>query len=103
MRKLRWIGCGFLVGICAWCGQAGADLALETESARLLPPGRWELSAAFEFQTASDGKEYASPLAITVGLMDRLELLVGPVAYTQIAPTDENGAIGVGDPQGPLQ
>src|SRR5258706_6281816 len=103
MRKLRWIGCGFLVGICAWCGRAGADLALETESARLLPPGKWELSAAFEFQTASDGKEYATPLAIAVGLMERMELLIEPVPYVKIAPSDESGAHGVGDTEITLQ
>ena len=103
MRKLQWIGWGFLVGICAWCGQAHADLALETETARLLPPGRWELSAAYEFQTASDGKEYATPLAIAVGLMERLELLVEPVPYTKIAPSDESGATGVGDTEITLQ
>jgi len=103
MRKVQWIGCGLLVAVCALYGHARADLALETESARLLPQGRWEFSAAFEFQTASDGKEYATPLAIAVGLMDRLELLVEPVPYTKIAPSDESGAHGVGDTEVTLQ
>jgi len=98
MWKMPCFACGFLVAIFACCAQTRADLALETETARLLPPGRWELSAAYEFQTASDGKEYATPLSIAVGLMDRMELLVEPVPYTKIAPSDESGASGVGDP-----
>jgi len=103
MRNVLWIGCGVLMGICACCGQVRADLALETESARLLPQGRWEFSGAFEFQTSSDGKEAATPLAIAVGLMDRMELLVEPVPYTKIAPSDEAAAIGVGDTEVTLQ
>jgi outer membrane putative beta-barrel porin/alpha-amylase len=91
------------LGIFGRCGPARADLALETESARLLPPGKWELSAAFEFQTASDGKEYATPLAIAVGLMERMELLIEPVPYVKIAPSDESGAHGVGDTEITLQ
>jgi hypothetical protein len=103
MRKVLWIACGLLVGVCGLCKEARADLALETETARLLPPGRWELSAAYEFQTASDGKEYATPLSIAVGLMDRMELLVEPVPYSKIAPSDESGAHGVGDTEVTLQ
>jgi hypothetical protein len=103
MRKVLWIGCGLLVGVFDWCGHARADLALETETARLLPQGRWEVSAAFEFQKAPDGKEVASPLAIAVGLMEGLELLVEPVPYTKIAPSDESAAIGVGDTEVTLQ
>jgi len=103
---LKWTSTGpirLLAVLCACSEQARADLALETETARLLLPGRWEFSAAFEFQTSSDGKEVASPLAIAVGLMDRLELMVEPVPYTKIAPSDESAAIGVGDTEVTLQ
>ena len=76
---------------------ARADLALETETARLLPAGHVDLSAAFEFQTSSGGREYATPLAIEFGIFDRLELLIEPVAITSIQPKGGESATGIGD------
>lgn len=76
---------------------ARADLALETETARLLPAGHVDLSAAFEFQTSRDGREYAAPLALEFGIFDRLELLIEPVAITSIQPKSGPSATGLGD------
>ena len=76
---------------------ANADLALETETARVLPRGKWEAGAAFEFQKARDGRELAFPAFVEVGLCNRLELLFEPTFYTAILPNEGNDATGIGD------
>jgi hypothetical protein len=76
---------------------AWADLAMETETARILEPGHFEISTAFEFQTAPDGREYALPMAIEVGVYRHLELLIEPVAVTSIQPKGGETATGIGD------
>ena len=70
---------------------------LETETARILKRGAIEVASNFEFQTAKDGREYAVPLAIEFGLLDRMELLIEPVAYTSIRPSMGRQATGRGD------
>lgn len=76
---------------------ARGDLAIETETARILKPGHFEIGSAFEFQTSPTGQEYALPMAVEFGLVSRLEVLVEPVAFTSIQPKDGNSATGVGD------
>ena len=73
------------------------DLALETETARVLQPGQIEAGAAFEFQTAFDGKEYAIPMFVEIGVLPRLELLIEPVAAVFIRPTPGQAATDIGD------
>ena len=75
---------------------------LETETARLLSAGRWEIGNAFEFQTSAEGTETAVPFAIEYGLTDNLELLVEPVPYTAIRPKIGRHATGLGDVEGTL-
>ena len=55
---------------------ARADLSLETETARLLAPGKFEISTAGEYQHSRDGGEFALPLAFEVGVLPRVELLI---------------------------
>jgi hypothetical protein len=74
-----------------------ADLAMETETARILAPGHFEISTAFEFQTDPSGKELALPMAIEVGVYRHLELLVEPVPITSIRPKGAEAATGAGD------
>jgi hypothetical protein len=76
---------------------AQGDLAMETETARVLKPGRVELGTAFEFQTSPAGEEYALPMAIEFGVLPRLEALIEPVPFTSIQPKGETSATGVGD------
>jgi hypothetical protein len=70
---------------------------METETARVLEPGHFEISTAFEFQTAPDGREYALPMAIEVGVYRHLEVLIEPVAITSIQPKGGEAATGIGD------
>jgi hypothetical protein len=76
-----------------------AQQEIETETARPLPNGIVEAGAAYEFQRSSTGYEHALPFAFEVGLFDRFELLVEPVAVTAIRPSSGNGpnATGLGD------
>lgn len=74
-----------------------ADLALETETARILEPGHFEIGSAFEFQTSSAGKEFALPMAFEIGVFRHLELLVEPVPVTSIRPNQGESTTGVGD------
>ena len=55
---------------------AGAQI-LETETARFLRAGTYELDTAYEFQTSREGTERALPLAAEWGVSDGLSLLVG--------------------------
>ena len=70
---------------------------LETETARPLGRGGWEVSGNFEYQASSEGNESAVPFAIEYGLTDRLEILAEPVAWTAISPNAGDHATGVGD------
>jgi hypothetical protein len=76
-----------------------AQQEIETETARLLPHGVIEAGVAYELQRSSAGYEHALPLVFEVGLLDRFELLVEPVAITGIRPSAGNGpdATGLGD------
>lgn len=76
-------------------GHAGQPL--ETETARLLPQGKFKIESTFEFQTSPNGREKSAPLAVEYGLLDRLELLVEPVFYTAIRPDVGRNASGMGD------
>ena len=78
--------------------RASADLSLETESARILAPGKVEISAAAEFQTSnSNGDEFALPLAIEIGVLPRLEILIEPIALVIINPENGKKTNGIGD------
>jgi hypothetical protein len=74
-----------------------ATQPLETETARLIPQGVFQLEYTMEYQTSSEGKETAVPLVLKYGLSNRLELLVEPVVYTAIKPNQGKHATGVGD------
>ena len=73
------------------------DLAMETETARLLEPGHFELGGAFEFQTSPNGEEYALPMAVEFGVFHHLEALIEPVPFTSIHPPGSKSATGLGD------
>jgi hypothetical protein len=77
--QFRWLFLAFFILTAA---NGSADLAMETETARILRPGHFEISAAFEFQTAPSGKEDALAMAFEVGLYHHLELLIEPVPIT---------------------
>ena len=74
-----------------------ADLAMETETARVLEPGHFEIGSAFEFQTSSNGEEFALPMAIEFGVFHHLEVLIEPVPFTSIRPSGGGSATGLGD------
>ena len=76
---------------------ARADLSFETETARILAPGKFEISMAGEYQHSRDGGEFALPIAIEVGVLPRLELLIEPTPYVGIYPKGEKKIHGVGD------
>jgi hypothetical protein len=86
-----------LLAVLAVAGPARADLAIETETARVLPPGHFELGYAAEFQTSPQGQEYALPMAFEIGVIPRLEALIEPVAFTSIQPKGGKPANGIGD------
>jgi hypothetical protein len=70
---------------------------METETARVLAPGRFEIGTAFEFQTSPNGREYALPMALEFGVFHNLEVLIEPVPFTSIQPPEGQSATGVGD------
>lgn len=74
-----------------------AGQPLETETARQVPAGWLQTESVFEFQTSSSGKEYDLPFALEYGVTDRLNLLVEPVLFTAIRPSNGQNATGVGD------
>ena len=76
---------------------------LETETARPPRAGAAQFGAAYEFQTSSEGRETAIPLAFEYGLTSRLELLVEPVPSTRILPHVGAHASGAGDLEVTLQ
>jgi hypothetical protein len=92
------VACAVLTALSA--GRSWADLSLETETARLTPPGVYELSIATEYQYARDDQEVAVPLALTFGLFDRFEVMLEPTAFVGIFPRNSTGGkdvVGVGD------
>jgi hypothetical protein len=74
-----------------------AQQPLETETARPLKAGVFELQTTFEYQTSSDGTERAAPLGFEYGITNRISLLVEPVFYTSIRPKLGKSATGLGD------
>jgi hypothetical protein len=70
---------------------------LETETARLRLKGAVQVGSNFEYQTSTEGHEAALPLLFEYGLSDRFELVVEPVASTQIRPRSGMRASGAGD------
>lgn len=86
-----------LLAAAAGVTAARADLAFETETARIIEQGKWQLSSAFEFQFGSSGKEYAFPLAVEYGLFKDFEILFEPVPYVSVHPKGEKSIGGVGD------
>ena len=74
-----------------------ADPSLETETARLVKPGKFEFGTAFEYQWSKDGKELALPMSFATGLSDSVELLIEPIFYTSIRPKGAASSTGLGD------
>jgi hypothetical protein len=86
------VGAGILLSISPALAQI-----LETETARPVGKGVFEIGSNFEYQVSSEGHEVALPFAVEYGFTDRLELLVEPVAYTAIRPKVGTRATGSGD------
>jgi hypothetical protein len=91
LRLLAILGLGLAVQ------PALGDLAIETETARVLEPGHFEFGAAGEFQTSANGTEYALPMAVEFGVFHHLEVLIEPVPFTSIRPKGGESATGMGD------
>ncbi len=73
---------------------------LETETARPLPKGTWEVASAYEYQYSSEGSEVGVPFGIEYGATRAIDILVEPVFYTAIDPVDSGPgphATGIGD------
>lgn len=98
MRIVRYFialaGAGAGISVCF--SPASAQI-LETETARPVGRGVFEIGSNFEYQVSSEGHEVALPFAVEYGFTDRLELLVEPVAYTAIRPKVGTRATGGGD------
>ena len=86
-----------VIGLAATPFGIAASQTLETETARLLPAKGIKFGGNFERQTSSDGRETAVPMFFEVGLSNRTELVIEPVAYTGIRPKVGPRATGVGD------
>src|SRR5258706_4126846 len=74
-----------------------AGQPLETETARLAPRGTLVAELGMERQAGRDGSELAVPLAVEYSPLDRCELLVEPVAYSNIRSPNRSVAWGAGD------
>jgi hypothetical protein len=98
-RILAWVAAGALLWTAA---PAFAGQPLETETARLPLQGHGDAQFVFEYQTSSEGKESAFPLAFEYGITDRLELAVEPVVYTSIRQRGGPRAGGFGDTEATL-
>jgi hypothetical protein len=96
MRTTLPLGAALVVLASGRVASAAAQI-LETETARPLGRGVWEISGNVEYQVSSEGNESALPFALEYGLTDRLELLAEPVAWTAISPNTGAHATGVGD------
>ena len=103
--KLRMNGirilAGASIGMLIAAVPAAAQI-LETETARPVGRGIFEIGSNFEYQTSSEGHELALPFAVEYGISDRLEFLVEPVAYTAIRPKVGTRATGAGDVEATL-
>jgi hypothetical protein len=101
IEKRRSLGAGTLLALALMGGlvhpNPGAAQTLETETARLLPAGSLVLSGNYEAQTSSEGREFALPFALEIGLSNRFEFLAEPVPYTSIRPKQGVTATGAGD------
>jgi len=90
---------------CALTAGAGHAQTLETETAHFAPRGALDTASAFEYQFSSSGSESAFPVAFEYGLNDRFELMLEPVLYTAIDPSDSGPgehATGFGDVEATL-
>ena len=96
-RSRWWMGLLVTAASCTIAMQECRAQALETESARSLKKGVYEMGTAFEFQRSTDGTERTVPLAVEYGVTYRLSALVEPVVYTAIRPKTGPRATGVGD------
>ncbi len=76
---------------------ARAGQPLETETARFLKPGGFEVEGGLEYQTSTAGTESAVPLAVEYGITDRLGILVEPVPFTGIHDKGLRRRSGIGD------
>jgi hypothetical protein len=84
--------------LCALSSRQASAQELETETARVMKTGAFKAATGVEYQTSSEGQEVALPVLLEAGvLMDRLELVVEPVAFTAILPNSGPHARGVGD------
>ena len=87
-----------LASVCSLAaGTVWAGQPLETESARMIKQGTFEIEGGFEHQMSSAGTEFATPLAFEYGVSDRLQLTVEPVLYTAIRDNGFRRQIGPGD------
>ena len=91
-RVLAGAAAGMLLAAMPAAGQI-----LETETARPVGRGVFEIGSNFEYQISSEGHELALPFAIEYGISNRLEFLLEPVAYTAIRPKVGPRATGAGD------
>ena len=96
-RRLSSLFAGVLTLSIFWPSSSRADLSLETETARPILPGHYELSFAGEYQKSSQGEEYDVPMALEFGVFKRFELLIEPVPYTRIRAPRTKVAQGLGD------
>lgn len=98
-RLMTLAGAG--AGILLTVSPAPAQI-LETETARPVGKGVFEIGSNFEYQTSTEGHEVALPFAIEYGISNRLEFMVEPVAYTAIRPKVGPRATGAGDVEATL-
>jgi hypothetical protein len=94
---IRLCGLLALVGLYSIIGTVCYAQVLETETARPLRAGSFELNSNYEFQSSSEGTERAVPFTFEYGITDRMEILVEPVFGTAILPKVGRRAKGVGD------
>ncbi len=77
-----------------------AGQPLETETARTLERGQFDLDAGIERQMSSGGSELAVPFALEYGLTRRTEILVEPVFFDLVQDKGLPGQKGLGDIEG---
>ena len=92
-----------VVGACLTLAAVAGAQVLETETARLRQKGAVQLGGNYEYQTSAEGSESAIPFTFEYGIVDRLELVVEPVARTRIQPNTGPHASGAGDTEVTLQ
>ena len=76
---------------------AMGDGLLETETARLLRYRTYEVGFALERQISRDGREFAVPFSLGIGLPHDLELLIEPVPYSEVRSRRGLSGSGIGD------